>query len=234
MNLVKKIYECLGQTLATAAGKGRRFIPDNNQIVVFNPYGTGKYVNVDTSTREGLLQAASKHLVPSGKVDLIVTTDVKFAVETLFDSHHPGRLFVLFRHPIQRLVSKFYYMQSAFWERSYKKELSSMSLLHWATHVNTDNNSILMKLSGKEYYQLKERDVREAKRTLRKRFVVGLTEEMEESIRRFNVVMRIDYSSLENEENNVKSECMNTYFGNEEEKKENSHPHPNVRPQYLL
>ena len=109
-----------------------------------------------------------------------------------------------------------------------------MSLLHWATHVNTDNNSILMKLSGKEYYQLKERDVREAKRTLRKRFVVGLTEEMEESIRRFNVVMGIDYSSVENEEKNVKSECMNTYFGNEEEKKENSHPHPNVRPQYLL
>ena len=220
---VKKIYECLGQTLATAAGKGRRFIPDNNQIVVFNPYGTGNYVNVDTSSREGLKRAAEMKLVQSGKADLIFTTDVKFAVETLFDKDHQGRLFALFRHPIHRLVSKFYYMQSAVWERSYDPKLKDMTLIDWATRYNTDNNFFLEKLSGKKYFQLKERDLREAMRILRKRFIVGLTDHMSESTRRFNIVMGIDYMS----ENNA--ECLSTYFGGDEEKKENSHSHPSVR-----
>lgn len=219
---VKKIYECLGQTLATAAGKGRRFIPDNNQIIVFNPYGTGNYVNVDTSTREGLIRAAEMKLVESGKADIIFTTDVKFAVETLFNKDHPGRMFVLFRHPIHRLVSKFHYMQSAVWERSYDPKLKDVTFLEWATKYNTDNNFFLEKLSGKTYQELKERDLREAMRTLRKRFIVGLTDQMEESIRRFNIVMGVDYASGEN------AECMNAYFGGEEEKKENSHLHPKV------
>jgi hypothetical protein len=140
----------------------------------------------------------------------------------LFDKDHPGRLFALFRHPIHRLVSKFYYIQSAIWERSYDPRLKDMSLLEWATRYNTDNNFFLEKLSGKIYVEMKERDLREAMRTLRKRFVVGLTDQMEESIRRFNVVMGVDYSSGEN------AECLGTYFGGDEEKKENSHSHPMV------
>lgn len=72
---------------------------------------------------------------------------------------------------------------------------------------------------------MKERDGREAKRTLRKRFVVGLTDEMEESIRRFNVVMGIDYAISSRED---KVECMDTYFGGDQDKKENSNPHPEV------
>jgi hypothetical protein len=220
---VKKIYECLGQTLATAAGKGRRFIPDNNQIILFNPYGTGNYVNVDTSTREGLIKAAEMKLVESGKADIIFTTDVKFAVETLFNKDYPGRLFAVFRHPIHRLVSKFYYMQSAVWERSYDPKLKDMTLLDWATRYNTDNNFLLEKLSGKIYIELKEKDLREAMRTLRKRFVVGLTDEMEESIRRFNIVLGVDYMTDE------KADCMSSYFGGDVEKKENSHLHPTVR-----
>ncbi|KAL3797327.1 hypothetical protein ACHAWO_005486 [Cyclotella atomus] len=216
------------QTLATAAGKGRRFVPDNNQILVFNPYGTGKYVNVDTSSREGLIRAAEMKLVQSGKADIIFTTDVKFAVETLFDKDHPGRLFAIFRHPIHRLVSKFYYMQSANWERSYDPKLKDMTLLDWATQYNTDNNFFLEKLSGKMYYEMKERDLREAMRTLRKRFIVGLTEEMEESIRRFNIVMGVDYMS------EAKVDCMSTYFGDDVEKKENSHAHPSVRIEFAM
>ena len=161
-------------------------------------------------------------LVQSGKADLIFTTDAKFAVETLFDEDHPGRLFVLFRHPIDRLVSKFYYMQSAVWERSYDPKLKDMALIDWAARYNTDNNFFLEKLSGKKYYQLKERDLREAMRILRKRFIVGLTDHMAESIRRFNIVMGIDYMSEKN------AECMSTYFGGEE-KKENSHSHQTVR-----
>ncbi|KAL7482813.1 hypothetical protein ACHAW6_008472 [Cyclotella cf. meneghiniana] len=219
---VKKLYECMGQTLATAAGAGRIFIPDNNRIIVFNPYGTGNYVNVDTSNRDGLIRAKEMGLVESGKADLIFTTDVKFAVETLFDEEHPGRLFALFRHPIHRLVSKFYYMQTAKWERSYNSKLKELTLLEWATHINTDNNFFLTKLSGKKPSELRGKDLREAMKTLRRRFVVGLTDEMEESVRRFNRVMGID------EKSDKREKCMKLYFGDDAQKKMNAHSHPTV------
>ncbi|KAL3783294.1 hypothetical protein HJC23_007963 [Cyclotella cryptica] len=182
----------------------------------------GNYVNVDTSNRKGLIRAKEMGLVESGKVDVIFTTDVKFAVETLFDEEHPGRLFALFRHPIHRLVSKFYYMQSAKWERSYDPKLKDLSLLEWATHYNTDNNFFLTKLSGKKPSELRGQDLREAMKTLRRRFVVGLTDEMEESVRRFNRVMGVD------EKSENKEKCMRLYFGKDVQKKMNAHSHPTI------
>ena len=161
-------------------------------------------------------------LVESGLVDIIFTTDVKFAVETLFDSNHPGRMFALFRHPIRRLVSKFYYVQHATWERSYDPKLKSMTLLQWA-HTQNDHNFYLQKLSGKKWYELKERDLREAMRTLKRRFVVGLTDQMRESVHRFNTVMGIDDTSPDRD-----VDCMDEFFDGKEEKRMNAHEHPDV------
>ena len=97
----KRMYECLGQTLANRLGADPRFGHDKDEeIVVFQPFKSKpdiKFVNVDTTTKKGLLRAAELNLVASGKADMIFTSDINFAADHLFDSGHRARIFALFR-----------------------------------------------------------------------------------------------------------------------------------------
>jgi len=140
----KRLYECLGQTLANRLGADPRFGHDQDEeIVVFQPFVTEpdiKFVNVDTTTKQGILRAANLGLVASGKADMIFTSDVNFAVHHLFDPGHKGRIFALFRNPVDRSVSKFYYLQGATWERTYRPEWAGMSIMEWAMKHNLDEN----------------------------------------------------------------------------------------------
>lgn len=89
-----------------------------------------------------------------------------------------------------------------------------------------DDNLIVRKLVEKSFSDpIDETDLMKAKAILRRRVVVGLMNQMEESVHRFNIVLGID-ESLENN-----SECMSQYFGKTKEKNEgakNSNKHPKV------
>lgn len=115
--MVKSVYECLGQTLTSELGVDPRYDHGSeNSLITFNPRpgeSRASYVNVDTTTRHGILRAQRLGLVPSGLAGMIVTSDIAFAVENLFDETHKGRVLALFRHPIERITSKFYYLQTA-------------------------------------------------------------------------------------------------------------------------
>ena len=81
---------------------------------------------------------------------------------------------------------------------------------------------MVKKLAGKKANEeATEEDLRFAMRTIKQRFIVGLTNEMEESINRFNVVMGINDSHWRHRT------CMKHFFGNGEEKS-NSNEHPEV------
>jgi hypothetical protein len=116
----------MGQTLANRLGADPRFGHDQDEeIVVFHPFATDpdvKFVNVDTTSRPGILRAERLGLVPSGKVDMIFTSDINFASDHLFSPDHRGRILSLFRNPVDRSVSKFYYLQTATWERTYRRK----------------------------------------------------------------------------------------------------------------
>mmetsp|Transcript_27485 Transcript_27485/g.58391 ORF Transcript_27485/g.58391 Transcript_27485/m.58391 type:complete len:126 (-) Transcript_27485:753-1130(-) len=104
------------QTLAVRVGADPRYGHANDkEIIAFEPGRTGAlFVNVDTLTPSGILRAQELGLVPSGKANMIVTTNaLNFAIEHLYDKFHKGRVLALFRHPVDRLVSKFYYSQVA-------------------------------------------------------------------------------------------------------------------------
>lgn len=122
------------------------------------------------------------------------------------------------------MISKFYYLQTATWERTYRPEWQGMDLLDWARHHNGDNNALVKALARKvPRLKVTEKDLRLAKETLRSRFVVGLTEQMEESARRFNVVMGIDDATAGRKH----AMCMRAHFG-KHEKKVNANAHPEV------
>ena len=128
----------------------------------------------------------------------------------------------LFRHPVSRLVSKFYYLQIADWERSYKPQWKDMSVSYWARHSNNDNEHMVKKLAGKRMnVVVDENDLILAMRTLKSRFIVGLMDNMVESIHRFNTILGIDETS------ETSRECMDQYFCHGS-LKSNSNSHPKV------
>ena len=98
-----------------------------------------------------------------------------------------------------------------------------MNIVHWANRVNRDNNIYVKMLAGKKARDpVDEHDLQIAMRTLKERFVVGLIDQMEESFRRFFIVMGID------ESNKNRDKCMAKFFGGGGLKK-NSNVHPEVR-----
>lgn len=114
-------------------------------------------------------------------------------------------------HPIDRLVSKFYYLQTATWENTYRPEWKDLSLLEWATSHNADENHMVKKILGKKLNdEAGLTDLIAAKEIIRHKFFVGKMDDMEESIKRFNIVMGVDNSAEKTKQ------CIKEYFGKDE------------------
>jgi hypothetical protein len=97
-----------------------------------------------------------------------------------------------------------------------------MNIVAWANRVNRDDNVHVKFLAGKtQGDSVDEQDLQIAVTTLKERFVVGLTDQMEESFRRFFVAMGI------NESNKRRDKCIAQWLGSGAEKK-NSNAHPEV------
>ena len=221
----KSIYECLNLIIANRAGGLAQFgYSTKNFLLSFHPWGESgpSYVNADTTSFEGINRAERLRLVPAHKADIIFTSYPEYAISHLYNRNNKGRAMGLFRHPINRLVSKFYYLQIADWERSYKPQWKDMSVSYWARHINNDNEHMVKKLAGKRMNDVvDEEDLQLAMRTLKSRFVVGLMDNMEESIHRFNTILGIDETS------ETSKDCMDQYFGHGT-LKSNSNSHPKV------
>jgi len=97
------------------------------------------FVNVDATTAAGLERAKALGLAQSGLADAIVTTYV-YEANGLFDPQHRGRLFSVFRHPVDRAISMFQYLQYADWEPTYNPQLASMSIEEYAQSGTVENN----------------------------------------------------------------------------------------------
>lgn len=105
------------------------------------------------------------------------------------------------------------------------EEKYHITIEQFAESQNTDNNYLVKKLAGLGPNDEATRfDLRNAMITIKKRFIVGLMDEMEESVRRFNVVMGVD-----TEEEGESRDCMNHFFQRDEGQiKHNENTHPKV------
>jgi len=240
----KRLYQCMGQTLAHRVGADPKFGHDQtDEVVVFEPHQgkDWKVVNVDTTIKPGILRAKKMGLVQSHKTDMIFTMEPQFAGEHLYDEENKARFVSLFRHPVGRAVSMFYYLQTATWEKTYRPEWKDMSIIEWANLPNAEEDYMVHKLVGKSFGEkVDETDLIVAKELVRQRFIVGLMDEMEESVRRFNIVLGVDESKERSQQ------CMKEFgFGPKEENnisavesdggeksnatdKKNSNKHPKV------
>lgn len=223
----KSYFGCLGLALVSKTGGLAKYgVAEEDRLEIFKPFenSNARFVNVDVTTTEGLDRAVKLGLIQSSIADVIFFTNPTI-IEGLFDTEHKGRVMAMFRNPVDRLISKFYYLSIASWEPNYQPTWDGMDLGVWARDHDTDHNFVLRTLMGKKARHLTEADLTHAKQLLSERFIVGLSNKYEESIRRFEAVMLVN----EKIDSDTRYKCNSEFFGSRIEKK-NANDHPQVEP----
>jgi len=215
---LQRLYWCMGSTIANEVGvnpKFGKYDGPQSELVAFSPWNDnpGKVVNVDVASHDGILEAKQRgFLIKEGQphVDFVSTSEFNFASAMLFSPDHKARVFALFRHPIERAVSKFFYLQKATWEPTYNQRWANMSLEKWASQKRGEDNWMVRHLVSKGMSEeLTNADLELAKDIVSNKFVVGIQSQFEESVRRFNLFLGVDVSDPNN------SECISKFTSHE-------------------
>ena len=141
------------------------------------------FVNVDTTTVAGIARAQAMGFADSGLADAVVTPFI-YEANNLFTPTAKGRLFTVFRHPIDRAISLFYYLQVADWEPTYDPELKNWSVKEYAQSSKIENNWLTRQLSNTLAGELRDDDLKVAMEVVRSKFLVGLMADIEATMNR--------------------------------------------------
>mmetsp|Transcript_7837 Transcript_7837/g.11970 ORF Transcript_7837/g.11970 Transcript_7837/m.11970 type:complete len:643 (-) Transcript_7837:175-2103(-) len=161
----------------------------DTEIAVVYPAGgeagldRSPFVNVDTTTVAGIERAKQMGFADSGLADAVVTPFIYEANE-LFTETAKGRLFTVFRHPIDRAVSMFYYLQVATWEPTYKPELKEWTIEQYAKSDIVENNWMTRQLANALSGDLTDDHLKIAMEVIRRKFLVGLMTEIDKTMSR--------------------------------------------------
>lgn len=141
------------------------------------------FVNIDSSTVAGIQRAKDMGFADAQLADVVVSPFV-FELNDLFTQTAKGRFFSVFRHPIDRAVSMFYYIRVADWEPSYKPELKDWTLEQYAQSDIVENNWMTRQLSNTLGGELTEENLSKAMEVIRRKFLVGLMSQIEPTMAR--------------------------------------------------
>ena len=186
------LSHCLGLTEASSSGvmiERRRGILGENEFsydLHTVKSGVATFASVDVSSPNGIARARDLDLVGSGISEALVTPLLYRAAADLFSAEigRRARFFSVMRHPVERAVSLFYYLQNATWERTYDPTLQNMTLEEYATSEKAESNWMVRMLNN-EPAAVDERHLNIAKEILKDKVLIGLTEKMEDSVARF-------------------------------------------------
>jgi len=222
---IKHLYsDCFGLVEATENGILEGHQNDMSlEVVTLQVLNGWKFVNVDTTIPSGIDRAAKLNTAKSGLVDLLISPLPYEVVPKLFDSDHKGRFFTIFRDPLERVVSIFYYLQQATYEPTYNPKLASMTFEEYVFSDLAESNFITRSLIDKMEEAFVEEDFWIAREILKTKCLVGLLDQMEESVRRFD-----SYFGFRNIDKEVSEDCVEGYL----KKGVNKNVHPNLPPEY--
>jgi len=154
------------------------------QLVEIN--GGNNHVNVDTTTLPGIFHASELGLVASKISEIIFSPLLHESVTHLFSPTHQGQMFAIFRHPVDRVISLFYYLREATWEPTYNPILQNITLLEYAQSDLAESNFIVRALVDNMEGALSMDHFYAAKEILRRKCIVGLLDQWEVSMNRFD------------------------------------------------
>lgn len=146
----------------------------------------------DIVSRPGVIKAKAANLVPSHSHDMLMSALFHPAID-LFDSENKGRAFAMFRHPVEIVVSTYYYLQTATWEPGYDPKLGETPIEDFAAEPFR-RDWITRNLAGVSWQDdLTQEDFEYAKQILGDYFLVGLTSHTNESAERFDKFFGIPF-----------------------------------------
>jgi len=147
-----------------------------------------RYVNVDTTTLEGLQKAKEVGLISSGLADVVVSPYFQEATTTLFENtDKKARFFTVMRHPVEKVVSKFYFLKKTSIDSGKNAWIQNMSLLEYINSDYLESNFMVRNLINKKTEILSRDDIEAAKQILAKKFLVGLSDKMSETMERIRL-----------------------------------------------
>jgi len=160
----------------------------NDTLKILQTINNHSYVNVDLSLPEDIKKAGNEGLVSYHMADIVASPHIHYSAIQLFSNQNKGRMFTVFRHPVERIIAICNFIQ-----KRQKKEsdvsasnsTSSMTLLEFALSPNMDKNWMTSFLVNKRQTPLTQDDVELAKEILRRKALVGIHDKMESSLKVF-------------------------------------------------
>ena len=172
-------------------------------------------INADLSSAVGIQRAINLGLTSKGSIDgldkshtdmglqeepFIISTSQVYAALPIFTSERNARLFILFRDPIERVISKYYYSKISTWEKTYNPEVANMDLLSYANSKHCYSNWVTRRLVNKMEGELSDDDLELAKEILRRKALVLLIDDFQGSIERLRIYFGWDNEILSDEQ----------------------------------
>jgi len=183
---------CLKLVLTADFGNKEEQYESQNSLQFLQTQHKALLLNVDTSYAKGIQHTKDMSLLESNRnlVDVIVTKDLYSLSSTLLDNtKYQGKVFIMFRDPIERLVSLYHYLGIASWDVNYDPDLQYISLEMFARSTRKDNNNYMVRLLSntmdvEDDNSITEEHLDIAKEVLRKKCIIGLLNHKQESITR--------------------------------------------------
>mmetsp|Transcript_17618 Transcript_17618/g.24847 ORF Transcript_17618/g.24847 Transcript_17618/m.24847 type:complete len:698 (-) Transcript_17618:36-2129(-) len=211
---------CIGLVQADEVGVTNGHGSDKSLKVV--TIAGAKYVNVDVTTTAGIKRAIDMNFAASGLADVVVTGHLDEVSNIFEPPKNLGKCFTLMRHPVKRAISIFYYLQWASWESTYHAKWQNITIDQYAQSSEAESNWMVRMLNQKLTGPLDRSDVERAKDILKQKCLIGMLEDFDNSLNRFESFFgwRIGIDQKE------KMKCQEHVLKN----KDNSHPHEKYEP----
>ena len=178
---MKHMLLCMGLT-QTRRGSSEG-CDDKDDSLHACPLVWGTVVNADASSPEGIARIKKLRIFDLNLPNLVITTSRVYEALSIFTPQHRGRLFLIFRDPVERAISKYYYGQVATWERNYNPAVANMTLIEFAQSRFCHDNWITRRLIHKmnPLLTITPGDLRLAKEILRQKALILLLSDLEQS-----------------------------------------------------
>ena len=168
---------CFGLLVASEVGAASV----SDRLTIISDLEGGKYVNVDTSTAEGIDKAKQIGLTSLPGLNLISTSFFYDAAVKLFSETNRGRCVVMMRHPVERAASLFAVHVN---EPNSPITLTGMSLSEYANSDRAERNWMTRFLSNTQEGELTTEHLAIAMKILETKCLIGLLKFKGESMRR--------------------------------------------------
>jgi hypothetical protein len=152
-------------------------------------------LNIDTQTRAGLAAARANDVLGTGLVDVIATSYFLEGI-MLYNQQHRGRAFTILNHPVHRV-------ENLYLSRKDNDESAGLSFMEYLLSTSHIDNWVVRSLTNDKLGKLTEEHLAIAKGILARKFLIGITEYVEDTIKRLEMYYQLD---------NPSDECVQQYI----------------------